>query len=41
MNFIEMATANTKSDVNAAVNIDTSWGKSLEMLPQFSIKETQ
>ena len=41
MNIIEMATASTRSDMNAAVNMDTSWGKSLEMLPQFTIKEIE
>ena len=38
MDITEMATANTRSDMNAAVNMKTSWGKSLEMLPQFTIK---
>ena len=41
MDIIEMATASTRSDMNAAVNMDTSWGKSLEMLPQFTIKEIE
>ena len=41
MDIIEVATANTQSDMNAAVNIETSWGKSLEMLPQFAIKEIE
>ena len=41
MDIIEMATANTRSDMHAAVNMETSWGKSLEMLPQFTIKETE
>ena len=42
MDIIEMATANTRSDMNAAaVNMETSWGKSLEMLPQFTIKEIE
>ena len=36
-----MATANTRSDMNAAVNMETSWGKFLEMLPQFTIKEIE
>ena len=36
-----MVTANTQSDMNAAVNIETSWGESLEMLPQFTIKEIE
>ena len=27
--------------MNAAVNMETSWGKSLEMLPQFTIKEIE
>ena len=39
MDIIEMTTANTRSDMNAAVNMETSWRKSLEMLPQFTIKE--
>ena len=39
MDIIEMVTANTRSDMHAAVNMETSWGKSLEMLPQFTIKE--
>ena len=41
MDIIEMATANTRSDMHAAVNMETSWGKSLEMLPQFTIKEIE
>ena len=41
MDTIEIATANTRSDMNAAVNMETSWGKSLEMLPQFTIKEIE
>ena len=41
MDIIEMATANTRSDMNAAVNMGISWGKSLEMLPQFTIKEIE
>ena len=41
MDITEMATANTRSDMNAAVNMKTSWGKSLEMLPQFTIKEIE
>ena len=41
MDIIEMATANTRSDMNAAVNMDISWVKSLEMLPQFTIKEIE
>ena len=41
MNIIEIATANTRSDMNAAVNTEISWGKSLEMLPQFTIKEIE
>ena len=36
-----MATANTRSDMHAALNMETSWGKSLEMLPQFTIKEIE
>ena len=36
-----MATANARSDMNAAVNMGISWGKSLEMLPQFTIKEIE
>ena len=36
MNIIEIATANGRSDMNAAVNMETFWGKSLEMLPQFT-----
>ena len=36
-----MTTANTGSDMNAAVNMETSWRKSLEMLPQFTIKEVK
>ena len=39
--IIEMATANARSDMNAAVNMGISWGKSLEMLPQFTIKEIE
>ena len=41
MDIIEMATANTRSDMHAAVNMETSSGKSLEMLPQFTIKEIE
>ena len=41
MDITEMATANTRSDMNAEVNMKTSWGKSLEMLPQFTIKEIE
>ena len=41
MDIIEMATANTRSDMHAAVNMEISWGKSLEMLPQFKIKEIE
>ena len=41
MDIIEMAAANTRSDMNAAVNMDISWVKSLEMLPQFTIKEIE
>ena len=41
MDIIEMATANTRSDMNAAVNMGISWGKSLEMLPQLTIKEIE
>ena len=41
MDIIEMATANARSDMNAAVNMGISWGKSLEMLPQFTIKEIE
>ena len=41
MGIMEMATANIRSDMNAAVNMETSWGKSLEMLPQFTIKEIE
>ena len=41
MNIIEIATANGRSDMNAAVNMETFWGKSLEMLPQFTIKEIE
>ena len=41
MDIIEMAAANTRGDMNAAVNMDTSLEKSLEMLPQFTIKETE
>ena len=36
-----MATVNTRSDMNTAVNMETSWGKSPEMLPQFTIKEIE
>ena len=36
-----MATTNTRSDMNAAVTMETSWGKSLEMLPQFTIKDIE
>ena len=39
--IIEIATANTRSDLNTAVNMETSWGKYLEMLPQFTIKEIE
>ena len=38
MNIVETTTANVISDMNAAVNMETSWGKSLEILPQFTIK---
>ena len=41
MDIIKMATANTRSDMHAAVNMETSWGKSLEMLLQFTIKEIE
>ena len=41
MDTIEMVTANTGSNINATVNMETSWGKSLEMLPQFTIKEIE
>ena len=40
MDIIEMTTANTSSDMNAAVNTETSSGKSLEMLPQFTVTKT-
>ena len=36
MDIIEMATANARSDMNAAVNMETSYGKYLEMLPQLT-----
>ena len=36
-----MATANARSDKNGAVNIETSSGNSLEMLPHFTIKEIE
>ena len=36
MDIIEMATTNARSDMNAAVNMETSYGKSLEMLPQLT-----
>ena len=39
MDTIEIATASKRSDMNAAVNMKRSRGKSLEMLPQFTIKE--
>ena len=39
MDIIETATANTRGDKNAAVNKKTSWGKSLKMPSQFTIKE--
>ena len=38
---IKMATANARSDMNAAVNMETSRAKSLEMLHQFTIKESE
>ena len=41
MNIVETTTANVISDMNAAVNMETSWGKSLEILPQFTIKEIE
>ena len=41
MDIVEMATANTRSDMDAAVNNGQIWGKSLEMLPQLTIKEIQ
>ena len=41
MDIIEMATANTRSDMHAAVNMETPWGKFLEILPQFTIKEIE
>ena len=34
-----MTTANTSSDMNAAVNVETSSGKSLKMPPQFTINQ--
>ena len=37
MDIIEMATANSRSNMNAAVNIETPWEKFLEMLSQFTI----
>ena len=37
MDIIEMTTANARSDSTAAVNIETSWGKYLEILPHFTI----
>ena len=41
MGIMEMATANIRSDMNAAVKMETSSGKSLEMLPEFTIKEIE
>ena len=41
MDIIEMATANTRGDMSAAVNMKTSLGKSLERLPQFTVKEIE
>ena len=41
MDIIEMATANARSYINATVNMEISWGKSLEMLAQFTIKEIE
>ena len=39
MDIIEMAAATARSDMNAGVNIETPWGKSVERLPQFTIKQ--
>ena len=39
MDIIEMAAATTRRDMNAGVNIETSWGKSVERLAQLTIKE--
>ena len=39
MDIIEMATANVRSNMNATVNMETPWGKSLKMLPQFTLKD--
>ena len=41
MDIIEMVTANTGSNINATVNMETSWGRSLEILPQFTMKEIE
>ena len=41
MDIIEMATPNSRSNMNAAVNIETPWEKFLEMLSQFTIEETE
>ena len=38
MEIVEMATAYARSDMNAAVNMEISWGK---MPPQFTIKEIE
>ena len=35
------AAAKARSDMNAAVNMETSWRKSLEILPKFIINEIQ
>ena len=37
MDITEMATTNASIDMSAVVNIETSWGKFLEMLPQFKM----
>ena len=41
MDISETTTVTTRSDMNAAVDTKTSKGKSLEMLPQFTIKEIE
>ena len=33
MDILTIATANTRSDMTVAVNVETSKGKSLEMIP--------
>ena len=41
MDIIEMVTANTGSNINATLNMETSCGRSLEILPQLTMKEIE